>query len=214
MAFTVSPGTRPGTHACTHSPRCAHRLLCPGRGHPAERRRGRPCPWGAGTPPWTRASGGEEERPALSPEAGTCPSTSPGAGRYPAVKNGPGGRSEGCCSACRHLGVAASPLQLLQSSQSFWVRSAPLAAAEGPCGAWTFGWPGAEEGGTASRGWWTHCGSAQLAIRASRRVFLACSLLALGGLGLSPPSSQRPPAHLRPAGWRALLCSWAEFCVS
>lgn len=111
VSWCPARDTRPHPQARVpaRSPRCAHRLLCPGRGHPAERRRGRPRPWGAGTPPWTRASGGEEERLALSPEAGTCPSTSLGAGRYPAVKNGLGGRSEGRRSAYRHLGVAVSP---------------------------------------------------------------------------------------------------------
>lgn len=74
-----------------------------------------------------------------------------------------------------------SLVQLLESSPSVWVRSASLAAAEGPCGAWTLG-PQAprREGRCLEAG-----GRAAALSRASHRAFLACSpFSALGRPGL------------------------------
>lgn len=105
----------------------------------------------------------------------------PGCGEVTRFENGPRGRSGGCCAVCGCLGVPVSLVQLLKSSPSVWVRSASLAAAEGPCGAWMLG-PQAprREGRCLEAG-----GRAAALSCASHHVFLACSpFSALGRPGL------------------------------
>ena len=198
-------------------------LLVPGPGHTPAPTGSSPRPQSklCSSPPvpWTWASGGEEERPALSPEAGMCPSTSPGVRRYPALKNSPGGDLKAAAPPADTLGSLRVHSSFYNPPRAFgralllWQLLRVLAgpgclAGQEPREARLLkagGHTAAPPGSLSTR----------LAVCASRRVLLACSpFSALGGPSLSPPSSQRPPAHLRPVGWRALLCSWVGFCVS
>lgn len=177
------------------TPHYARRLLCGGRGHPAERRRGRPSPQGAGT----------------------CSSRVPHQGGTLSLKTVPGGDLKATTPRADTLGS-------LRVCSSFYspprasVCSAPLAAAEGPCGAWTLGSPDAEEGGSASRGWRTRHGSVRLTVpRVSPCVPGLQPLLSSGRARARPQPCRHHRGHqlisVQQGGGLSWF-SWAEFCVS